>query len=497
LSGAGALFDGHSTLPFAPYASRENLRLTTVYSTPWTYDPATVDHSAQHAGDALGLGRLAEYYSRSAQQLPRVLRREALDCSNITCRRWQTGAPAFAQLWHFLLPSGQVVVALTLDVPATLIEAIPLLEDLYYASIEYAGQPLELLAAQRIGCAPNGDGSVPGFLPERHQLVFRSVSTPEQVPADDIVQRVIYRTDLPYRPQHSSIRYPTELNRRPTTTGALGPYVSVLCGHQDYIENCAMLSAIQAVGSAARLREIREVAYAFVRRFRHRTPGQAGAHQRRTALEDISDGLSQLELELSYSVEVGADIGMLVPALRVESFHQELFTAMGLTQRAAIIGHMLGRLGNAIAAELTSIESMEQRAADRRRIRTVVAVTFLTTVSGTLSLLFGFFGINARQVDAQRSMFDDHYAPIYALIAALLLCALAIFGIMRLQERWEERRDRDRIRTWEGTHHLLARELGAIVLDPAEATTTPTAPRLPGARSADAGTQPSSTTSSY
>ncbi|MEV7469673.1 hypothetical protein AB0O20_24675 [Streptomyces kronopolitis] len=80
----------------------------------------------------------------------------------------------------------------------------------------------------------------------------------------------------------------------------------------------------------------------------------------------------------------------------------------------------------------SSVESMERRAADRRRVRTVVAVTFVTTVSGTLSLLFGFFGINARQVDDHRSMFDDHYTPIYALIATILLCALAIFAGMRL-----------------------------------------------------------------
>lgn len=114
-------------------------------------------------------------------------------------------------------------------------------------------------------------------------------------------------------------------------------------------------------------------------------------------------------------------------------------------------------------------------------VRTVVSVTFVTTITGTLSLLFGFFGINARQVDQQRSMFDDHYTPIYALITAILLCAMAIFGAMRLQERWEERRDRGRTRTWEGTHRLLAREVGTVILDPADA---PAARRIPGSRPA-------------
>lgn len=491
MSGAGTRSDGQNPLPFDPYASRESLRLTTVYATPWTYDPTTVDQAAGRPGDVLNLGRLAKYYNTSDQQLPRVLRHEALDCSSLTCQRWSAGEAVSAQLWHFLVPSGQVVVALTLDIPETLTEAIPLLEDLYYASVTCAGLPLEQLAADRIGCGPNGDGTVPGFLPERHQLVFRSVDTPDQAPNDDTVQRVIYRTDLPYRPEHSSIRYPAELNRRPTTVGALGPYVSLLCGHQDYVENCVLLSAVQAVGSAARLREIRAVAYNYVHRFRHRTADQGNAHDRRTTLEDISDGLSQLEVELSYSVEAGAEIGMLVPALRVESFHQELFAAIGVTERAATIGQMLNRLDNAIAAELTSVESMERRAADRRRVRTVVAVTFVTTVSGTLSLLFGFFGINARQVDDHRSMFDDHYTPIYALIATILLCALAIFAGMRLQERWEERRDRSRTRTWESTHRLLAREAGAVILDPASPPSPPQP--LPRSRRPETRNQPSRT----
>ncbi|WP_432586364.1 hypothetical protein ABVG11_09640 [Streptomyces sp. HD1123-B1] len=417
------------------------------------------------------------------QQLPRVLRKEKLDCSSLTCERWQTGVPSAATLWHFLHPSGQVLVALTMDVPLSLVESVPLMEDLYYASIECSGVPLEQLARERVGCDPDATArSAAGFLPERHQLVFKSVPSLEDVPDDDTIQRVIYRSDLPYRPEHSSIMYPAELNRRPTTVGALGPYASLICGHQDYIENCVLLSAVQAVGSAARLREIRDVTYAYGHRFRARSDAERNMHRRRTTLEHISDGLSHLELELSYSVEAGGDIGTLVPALRVESFHNALYSAMGLTERSATIGQMLGRLSNAIAAELTSVESAEQRAGDRRRIRTVVAVTFVTTVTGTLSLLFGFFGVNARQVDSQRSMFDDRYMPIYAIIAFILACAVAIFGGMRLHERWSERRERSRLRTWETIHGLLAREFGTVMLDPTRIMAVAPDPRVPGTR---------------
>ncbi|MEU2085914.1 hypothetical protein ABZ569_29100 [Streptomyces albus] len=440
--------------------------------------------------DHFGLGRLAAYYDLAMHQLPRVLRKESLDCASLTGQRWRSNAPVAATLWHFLHPSGQIVAALTLDVESDPISAIPLLEDLYYSSISCDGVPLERIAADRVGLTVRNGEQTPGFLPERHQLVFCAAPAPDDIPDDDTVQRVIYRTDLPYRPGRSSIVQPDELNRRPTTMGGLGPYVSLLCGHQDYLENCVLMSAVQAVGGAARLREIKEVAHAFANRFRARTDTVRDIHSRRTMLEAISDGLSHLELELSYSVEAGSDIGTLVPALRVESFHNALYAQMGLTNRSATIGKMLSRLSNAIAAELTSVESAEQRAADRRRIRTVVAVTFVTTVTGTLSLLFGFFGVNAAQVDDSRSMFDDSYAPIYGLIAAILCCAVVIFGGMRLKEWWSERRESRPGRGPESIHGILAQEFGTILIDPQRVAPSSAPAPVPGPRTGPPSGEP-------
>lgn len=93
MSAAGTHSDGPVPLPFDPYVSREKTRLTTVYSTPWTYDPAQVDGAAERPGDVLNLGRLAKHYSRSSQQLPRVLKHEAFDCSSLTFQRWSGGEP--------------------------------------------------------------------------------------------------------------------------------------------------------------------------------------------------------------------------------------------------------------------------------------------------------------------------------------------------------------------------------------------------------------------
>ncbi|WP_405883430.1 hypothetical protein OG762_35740 [Streptomyces sp. NBC_01136] len=482
------------TAPFAPYVSRDGTRLTTVYATSWTYAPggtADGDGGPSHPSGLLKLGRLATFYEQHADQLPQVLLRERLDPTAVVPDRWSATAEATgvtaATLWYLTAPSGQILLALTFDVDAPLIACIPLLEDLYYADLTCDGVGLEQLAASRVGA------TTPGLLQERHQLVFRASPTTADVPSADTVQRVIYRADLPARPEHSSICLPDELNRRPTTTGALGPYASLLTGHQDYVENAAFLSVVQAVASAARLREIQVLADSYTRHFRNRSDGGARPHERRTLLEHITDALGHLELELGYSVETPADLATLIPSLRPTAYHTALYEAMGVTERAAKISKGLSRLANSAAAELTSIQSTEQRSADRRRVRTVAAVTFVTTVTATLGLLFAFFGVNSSEVDAHRSMFDHTYTPVYAVIASVLVLAFALYATLQAVDRAALRRDRAPLPTWHGTHRLLAHELGGSILDgtplstslppvPAPRPTPPPPPSPPPAR---------------
>lgn len=381
---------------------------------------------ANPAGEYLRFGRLASFYAASAGQLPGVLARHELAPASLEFSRW-SGAVEAARLWLFALPHGQVVAALSLDVTSGYLPVIPLLEDLYYADLTESGAPMPLVIAQHADALP-GLGSSVEFLPERHQLLFASASGPEGVPQEDTVQRLIYRADLSARDGSTSIRYPGELNRRPDSRAALGPYVSVLVGLQDYVENAALISAVHVVAASTRLRQIREAAYTALTGLRAATAGEVPIRNRRLALERLSNTLRTLNLNLSYSVEAAADLGMLIPALRVESYHEALIDSMSLTKRADTTGRMLARLDNALDAELTSVQSVEARADDARRLRTVAAVTFVTTIVGTIGLLFTFLGVNAREVQSDRSMFDHHYLPIYATIAGIAMAGGAVFA---------------------------------------------------------------------
>lgn len=428
-----------STAPIkdAPTA-RETVRLTNVYATDWTW-------SGQGSGEpverSLQLGRLSPFYEAAFAQMPAVLARERIAGERVRGPRMAAdGSVSSATAWLFLLPSGQVVAVLTIDVPVELGDTIDLLEDGYYAELTVDARPLaSFLQGLAGGQVEAGRGE--GLLSERHQIAFARLHDGDTVPDDHVVQQVIYRSRLPYRREFSAIVYPAELNRRPTTVGAVGPYVSVIAGHQDYLENAVFLSAVQTVAAAAKLHEIRDQAYLAVRSFRQREDWTVTTEDRRRRLGQLAESLSDLELELSFSVEAVSDFGLLVPSLRAESYHDTLYTCMSLGEGAETVARMLERLERSIAAEATSVESLERRADEQRRVRWTVAVGFLTTTAAPLGLLFAFFGINAVQVDGDASMVAARYLWVYLLLLALVLTGVALFVALLLRERRDRRRE--------------------------------------------------------
>jgi hypothetical protein len=419
----------------AAKAVHQRTRITNLYATPWHL---TGGATAGEIPDYLQLWRFESYYRLSASQFPGVLSREALDPCTLKFQRWRHAAClAGARIWLFCLPSGQIVAALSLDVGCGLADTIDLLEDCYFADVHIGAATAEEYA-HALAAQLGANGSTEReFLPERHQIVYGQ--TPAVERCEDVVQRLIYRSDLDYRKEYSLIRYPAELNRRRGWLAAVGPYVSVACGHPGFIENALFLSAVQAVAAAAQLRAIRHAAYEDVRLFRSFESAGGSTRARRRTLEGIADQLGDLELELSYSVEASADLGLILPSLRVESFHHALYESMGLASKAVTAGRMLERLGSAIRAELTAIESIERRADDNRRVRYAVAVGFVSVVAIPASLILAYLGINASQVHPDQSMFSHRYLGMYLTVAAVIVLGVLLSVGLYVQQRRQAR----------------------------------------------------------
>jgi ethanolamine transporter EutH len=138
----------------------------------------------------------------------------------------------------------------------------------------------------------------------------------------------------------------------------------------------------------------------------------------------------------------------------VESFHNALYESMSLAGKAVTAGRMLERLGSAISAELTAIESIERRADESRRIRYAVAVGFVSAVAIPASLILAFLGINARQVHSNLSMFSHHYLGMYLAVAALIVLAGLLAAGFWVQQRRDAR------------HHRVARTQQRWIISP-------------------------------
>jgi len=396
------------------------------------------------------LGRLVDHWPLLKDKLPRTLAHCQMTVDALRFTEDFDGELTGAESRLFLLPSGVVVAALSLDAADPLFHTDPhltvsLVERCAYGQMTIDGLRLADWIddlARGCGAVPSRDG-VTGLPPERHQIVFvrqapgahgpRSAGHVDDPVSAEVVKRVLYRIDPPYREGFAPSREPRGLKQRRGTLGVLTPYVTLIHGHEDYVKNNLFLTAVQAVGTEARFRQIWHEAYGLVRDFRERMQAQEVGVQKRADLEGLVDALGNLELDLSFSVEAAADLGLLIPSLRIESYHRALYEVMELHTRAQTVSQMFRRLDGSIQSEITAIEIRERRAEEARRVSGGFATSLISTIAVPIGFLVAFFGINAREVSPAYSIFDlGHYHGVYlaAVILALIPAAafLALYG---------------------------------------------------------------------
>ncbi len=242
------------------------------------------------------------------------------------------------------------------------------------------------------------------------------------------------------------VAYPAGLNRESGTFAAVTPYVSFIYGHEDFVDYSIFLTTVHAVGTAAQFSEIWYRAYHLIRTFRSDKQEKVVGLQRRQDLEDLVDELGNLQLDLSFSVETSADLGLLIPSLRIESFHRELYSVLELPDRARTVSRMFDRLESSIQSELTAIDIRERNELDAKRRDWAFAAGFLSSIGVPLGFLVAFFGINASQVNAGRSMFSHHYIWVYIIAAVIAVVPIAALTALRLASTVRRRRLQDRAR---------------------------------------------------
>jgi uncharacterized integral membrane protein len=123
---------------------------------------------------------------------------------------------------------------------------------------------------------------------------------------------------------------------------------------------------------------------------------------------------------------------------------------MRLAEKAATAARMMERLEHAVAAELTTVTSIESRAEEDRRLLWAVAAGFVSVVAVPAGLVLAFLGINASEVSPQASMFSGRYLPMYLTVAGVLVVGAVLAAVMYLRNRHASRRENTRV-TWLST----------------------------------------------
>lgn len=424
--------DGHEWI--TSWSARDAIRLLAV---------TELDDSAVELGvgtpiaDVLNFDRMTPHVKAHGAVLPNRYHKSEFDPQSVSWKRAGDfhGTIAFSEsLWS--LPGcgvSFIVQRVDLDKHTDRGILIRCLEDMYYGDL-------------KANIDPHPQESWPLHpSPRIHQLIFLPDRAEGEDLSDDDIQRLVYRADLPARPEFVRIGRPDELNRRPNRGAACGPFVSVLWGQQDYIENCAFLSAVMASTASAVIRDgrvtlVREIAH-IDRMFGivgDRTQARPSIDEARLAITRANRVVSRIQNRIALCIDGMATLMPFVPSLRPESYHRTLFEAIDSRGNREALERMLGRLVEMIRVEQDALELRVSSRSELRSRRWTISVGLASATAIPFTLVFGYFGMNASEVQSNHSMFDPEYWAIYG--GVLLISALIIAVHVALL--WRHRRRR-------------------------------------------------------
>lgn len=433
-------------------ANAYTVRLYAVYSTYWRRAKGA---AARHSDDFDLSERFRSFYLQFKRQIPELLVQRVfhLDREEIGFR-WQAGAqpPALPAaidgviraevvLFSLPFPADQVVAAVVLDFATPdlngnanqmhRILAACADSELYLHDKRITDIINELAqAAQAEPERPSNPRERLEETPqERHTLAFIQNLDGVEPPSEEIIAGLLYGIQPPYRPEFTKLERPDSLNQEDGTFAAVTPTASFFYGQPDIVETSVMLTTVQAVGTASRFQRIWRDAYFEVQRFQSEKQAKVAGKQGREDLELLADEIGNLELDLAFSVETAADLGLGRTTSRIDDFHEDLYQVMQIKTRARAVSQMFVRLGSSIRSELTAIESREQQDENDRRVRGALMLGFLSFFLAPIGLILGFFGANAAEVKENASMFDIRRYWLVYVLAALLMLVSAMFAL--------------------------------------------------------------------
>ncbi|MGX1219478.1 hypothetical protein RKD42_000737 [Streptomyces ambofaciens] len=435
-------------MPRSDAAARTRTRLLLMYNlTPQVQVP---DEMLRPLSEALGLGRFTAHVEAAELLLPRLVLHERVVEITLPSSAVRVDGAAITLA---VTPRRDPLLFLDIEIADDADGSDAIAETLYAtwqnrSATRVEGVPLTewldgRLRAHGIPDRP-ADGPPLAFGRNVHQSVFPGTALArrllaEHVPGDavgqDVVTIVLRGTLDSGTGATLGIRRPETLNNAGQTMVAHGRGVSLIVGYAPPVENAFGLAAAGILTAVAAVHRVRRQAFEALEL--DRAAAVETTDDVRTLVAQLSRRLNDLQLDLSFSVEVYADT-ILIPELLVESFHSSLRDVSSLADALANTSRIVERVNAVLATRRVDLETASQQyAEDRDRVlAAVIAVGSLIALPP--ALLLAYFGVNSSDVDPDRSILDvRHYGVAYAMawLPFLLLIAVGLVARRRISLR--------------------------------------------------------------
>lgn len=408
-----------------------------------------LDRGGVPLSEVLDFGRLARHVETGGPLLPKVIHREPTNALDLGVRlanpRLRRAAGTVIVV---VTPRRDVLLLLDVivdvDKPAD-VAAILFATWRHRAEITLDGVPIEDWLQQSLPIRADHDVSARiRFGRNVHQCVFPGgdlaaqlieAAAHDEAPAA-IVEIVLRGTLDGSGGAPFGVRRPALLNNPSQTVVAHGRGVSVIAGWTEPLENSFALAALGVLNAVAAIHRVRR--HAFDALELNETTDLKSITEARALLSRLSNRLTELQLDLAFSVEAYAD-SILIPELIFESFHSSLREVSALSDGITNTSRIVDRVASAIRARrvLLDAASQEQTEARDKVFTTIIAVA--TVLALPPALLLAFFGANVPDIDPHRSILDfSHYGVVYALAWLPFVTIVALAAVLR-------RRVRDRV----------------------------------------------------
>ncbi|MGQ4424788.1 hypothetical protein ACN6LL_007341 [Streptomyces violaceoruber] len=372
------------------------------------------DDRLRPLSEALGLGRFTAHVEAAGLLLPRLVLHERVREITLPPNAARVDG---ADITLAVTPRQDPLLFVDVEVPDEAGDSDTIAETLYAtwqdrSAIRVGGVPLTAWLDERLRAYGRTDRTAdrPPLAFGRNvlQSVFPGAALAGRllaahVPGDavgqDVVTIVLRGTLDSGTGATLGIRRPETLNNAGQTMVAHGRGVSLIVGYAPPVENAFGLAAAGILTAVAAVHRIRRQAFAALELDRAAAVETTDAA--RALVAQLSHRLNDLQLDLSFSVEVYADT-ILVPELLVESFHASLRDVSSLADALANTSRIVERVNAVLATRRVGLETAAQQyAEDRDRVlAAVIAAGSLLALPP--ALLLAYFGVNSSDVDPSR-----------------------------------------------------------------------------------------------